>query len=81
MVQRKWLVLAAVWAISLTLVGVGRANPTYLVEWAMDTLNFEFPFKEAYVWTVGLVAWMRGLYFVALTFLTFAPMPRRRSWQ
>jgi hypothetical protein len=69
--NKKLTVLIILWAISVILLGIGIARPTYLVEKAMEVLDFEFSSKEAYVFTVEIVGWVRWLYFGALTFLTF----------
>jgi hypothetical protein len=77
--NKKLTVLMIVWAISIVLLGATR--PTYLVEKAMEVLDFEFSSKEAYVLAVEIVRWVRWLYFGALTFLTFYLFQRQRSWQ
>jgi hypothetical protein len=77
--NKKLTVLMIVWAISIILLGTTR--PTYLVEKAMEVLDFEFSSKEAYVLAVEIVRWVRWLYFGALTFLTFYLFQRQRSWQ
>ena len=77
--DKKLTVLIIVWAISIILLGTIR--PTYLVEKAMEVVNFEFSSKEAYVLTVQIVQWARWLYFGSLTFLTFYLFQRAVRYQ
>ena len=79
--NKKWTILMIVWAISIILLGMPVGRPTYLVEKAMEVLDFGFPSKEAYVLAVDIVQWVRWLYFGALTFLTFYLFQPQRSWQ
>ncbi|HEY9645882.1 MAG TPA: hypothetical protein V6C88_05910 [Chroococcidiopsis sp.] len=79
MKNNQLIVLILVWAISTILLGAPR--PTWLVEKAMEVLNFEFSSKETYALTVEVIRWVRWLYFAALAFLTFYLFRRQRSWQ
>ncbi len=67
--NNKFNYLIIVWIISIIFLATTRA--TYIVEKAMEIVNFEFTSKEAYSLTVEIVWWVRLLYFVVLTFLTF----------
>lgn len=71
------LALAITWAISIILLGTAR--PTYLVEKAMEVSGLEFSSKEAYVLAVERVQWARWLYFGSLIFLTVHLVQRQRS--
>ncbi len=68
--NKKLIALMAAWAISMILLGTPVGKPTYLVEKAMEVLDFDFPSKEAYVLAVNIVQRVRWLYFGALTILT-----------
>lgn len=84
MQTKKLIFLVIVWAISIPLF-TEILRPTYLVEKTQEVLNFDFPSKEDYVSTVGIVraivGWISVLYFAALTFLTFRVFQRQERLQ